>query len=163
MLIVYRQDTGEVVDNHGTNQNLPMGLVNEADVYVNVDLRGIPRSEVRLLRLHDELDADLVAQVQSNRYRVDPATQKVVIIGPYLLPEMTVTPLRIRPNGTDVAVVRYTGPEPSMEFEVNRVPTGQLPLTNGVVEFEVTASVAGPVIISMEPHSIQPITVTAEA
>lgn len=86
MLIVYRTDTGEVVDNTGTNSRNPTGPP-DARAYVNTDRRGFYRDQLGLLRLHDREDADLVQQVFTHEVSIDTATGGVVIGDPLPEPE----------------------------------------------------------------------------
>lgn len=84
MLIVYDRTTGEVLDNSGTNSAMPYGPPE------NLALVNVPeqrRHAARLLRLHDNDDADLVTQVLANRHHVDPKTGRVVLDGPHPEPE----------------------------------------------------------------------------
>lgn len=69
MLIVYRTATGEIVDNHGTNSAWPEGPPDEM-AYINTDAAGIDRTELSLLRLHDNADADLVVKALTHQTTV---------------------------------------------------------------------------------------------
>ncbi|MFA9432897.1 MULTISPECIES: hypothetical protein [unclassified Egicoccus] len=66
MLIVYRIDTGEIVDNTGTNSRWPEGPPDDL-AFVNTDAAGIDRDGLALLRLHDRDDAELVQQALTHQ------------------------------------------------------------------------------------------------
>ena len=84
MLIVYAPKTGEVLDNTGTNSAWPEGPPDDL-AFVNTDKRGIDRTNLSLLRLHDKDDADLIAQVMTHAHIV---TDGEVVIGePHPAPE----------------------------------------------------------------------------
>lgn len=85
MLLVYDKTTGSVLDNAGTSSAYPSGPPEDL-AFLNTDARGIDRARLALLRLHDGDDADLVAQILTNRHHVDPKTGRVVIDGPYPQP-----------------------------------------------------------------------------
>jgi len=81
MLIVYDTKTGEVLDNSGTNSVWPEGPPDDL-AFVNTDARGIDRSELALLRLHDDNDAELIAQAMSHQHLVS-SKGELVIGAPY--------------------------------------------------------------------------------
>lgn len=69
MLLIYRTDTGDVVDDTGTNSAAPLGPPDEL-AYRNTDARGVDRSLIALLRLHDVDDADAVQLALTRSVRV---------------------------------------------------------------------------------------------
>ncbi len=85
MLIIYRIDTGKVVDNTGTNSAAPTGPPDDV-AFVNTDRREIPRRILDTVRLDDADDADLVERILTHQHHVDPATGEVVLDAPYPTP-----------------------------------------------------------------------------
>ncbi len=80
MLIVYRASTGEVLDNSGTSSAAPLGPPDSA-AFINTDARGVGRTGLATLRLHDVDDAATIARIMTSNYQIDPTTKKVVITG----------------------------------------------------------------------------------
>lgn len=156
MLIIYATETGEVLDNTGTNSVLPAGPADEL-AYVNTDARGIDRATVTLLRLHDDDDHDLVQQALHNYCHVDTTTGTLVVEGPY--PSLTVDRDGIPADGATPAVVTYmSGRAPAeVTFDVNGASTVE-PVAGGTAQIEVTAAAPGPVTVSCQGLSV---TITA--
>lgn len=86
MLILYDTNTGAVLDNTGINTALPEGPEGDS-AYINTDARGIPRSNIGMVRLHDEHDADLAQRVLTHQVTIDGG--QVVVGAPIPKPEPT--------------------------------------------------------------------------
>ncbi len=144
MLIVYRSDTGEVVDNPGVCSAWPDGPPDEL-AYVNTDAAGLAREQLALLRLHDGEQAELVAAVLAGFHHVDPATGEVVIDGPN--PGLTADRGAIPADGATFATVTYVTGEPdppgTVTFAVNGA-FGEVAVVDGRAELEVVAGNPGP-------------------
>jgi len=65
MLLIYREATGEVVENTGTNSLLPEGPPGDMAWANQRDRTGLA-----LLRLHDVIDASLIQQMAVREYSV---------------------------------------------------------------------------------------------
>lgn len=91
MLIIYDKTTGQVVENTGTSSSWPEGPPDEL-AWVNVDAAGKDRTNLRLLRLHDTDAAQVINQMRTNLYHVDPTTKQVVIDAQRPDPAPTSTP-----------------------------------------------------------------------
>lgn len=89
MFIIYREATGEVVENSGTNSLFPQGVPDE------LAWGGRDRTGLALLRLHDEDDAELVRATFTHRVTV---TDGQLVVGEPL-PAPDTTP---DAGGTDV-------------------------------------------------------------
>jgi len=79
VLIIYRQATGEVVENTGTNSFMPEGPPDDL-AWGERDRTGLA-----ILRLHDEDDAELVQATFTHYYAVH--DEQVVIGDPLPAPE----------------------------------------------------------------------------
>jgi hypothetical protein len=79
MLLIFRKDTGEIVDNSGTNSIWPEGPPDEL-AWRNVE--GLDRKTLDILRLHDEEDSDKIDLIFNNKVNVDPKTKKILVVGP---------------------------------------------------------------------------------
>jgi hypothetical protein len=156
MLIAYDTTTGEVLDNTGTNTAMLTGPQGDL-AYVNTDARGIDRTTVGLLRLHDVDDQTQVQEVTRNYHHVDTTTETVVIDGPY--PALTTDRDSIPADGQTPAVVAYVdGHAPAeVTFAVNGT-TATEPVQNDRAAIEVVATAPGPVLVEC-----QGMTVTIEA
>lgn len=82
MLIVYDTSTGVIVDNTGTSSAWPEGPPEEL-AYRNTDARGLDRTGLGLLRLHDARDAELIAAMAGHACAVQAGA---VVIGDPLPP-----------------------------------------------------------------------------
>lgn len=154
MLLIYDLTTGEILDNTGTNSGMPEGPEDESAIYVNVDNRGIPRDSVGLLRLHDEEDADLVAQVMGNLAHVENGA--VVIDGPRPVETLLADPPRIPADGSVVSNVTYrntqAGAPTEVTFDVNGLKATE-PLVSGAATIEVVGSTVGEIVVHAGIHT----------
>jgi hypothetical protein len=154
MLIVYKVATGEVVDNTGTNSAMPEGPPHEM-AFINTDSRGLNRNDLALLRLNDQTDAALVADILENRCHVDVSVVSpvVVIDGPYPRRDLTTDTDTIPADGTTPATVTYLdtheGAPSEVVFTVNAA-LATVALIDGKAVLEVTTSQAGPVDVSVD-------------
>lgn len=148
MLIIYNETTGEVEDNTGTNNAMPLGPTGES-VYANTDARGLSRAALSFLRLHDVEDATQVAAALTNMHHVDPATGALVIDGPY--PSLTTDRESIPADGATPAVVTFeSGRAPAeVAFDVNGTQVTE-PVVEGRAQVEVVTTTAGPVVVTCE-------------
>lgn len=156
MLIVYRTDTGDVVDNTGTSTAWPEGPPDEL-AFTNTDARHVPRTDLMLLRLHDERDAEQVRAALRNYHHVDTDSGTLVIEGPY--PTLTVDRDSIPADGATAAVVTFeSGLAPAeVSFDVNgEVVTEDV--VDGTAAIEVVADIPGPVALACEGLTV---TITA--
>jgi hypothetical protein len=84
MLLIYRQATGEVIDNSGTNSMYPEGVPDD------MAWGGRDRSGLALLRLHDGRDAALVKSALTHKTTVKNGQ---VVIGDPLPAPVVATPV----------------------------------------------------------------------
>jgi hypothetical protein len=89
MLIVFRTDTGAVVENTGTNSSWPEGPPEHLILdRLSEELRG----KVSWIRLHDVDDSELIEDIFNHHHHVDPETFKVVIDEPIEFEELPIPP-----------------------------------------------------------------------
>lgn len=71
MLIVFSKETGEVINNSGTNSLYPLGPENESEILEDVISRfGGQQTDYGVLRLHDLDQADIVSKTFTHEFTV---------------------------------------------------------------------------------------------